>query len=228
MPLDSHYTLVLASQSPRRKELLGWVDIPFLICCADLDETSDFQDPLAICKDIAHQKGRAVLEQLKLSPHFMKEMHPLIVSADTIVTLNGIIFGKPADRGHAAEMLMALSGKTHRVITAVCLMGINPQGQLRQHTFACETDVTFAPISMDILSHYLDSGESLDKAGSYGIQGKGLTFVSDVRGSYSNVVGFPLNEFIDQLKTFLDMAHDDAGAWRQYFKRDLSFWNGRS
>lgn len=215
-------TLVLASASPRRKELLGWMDIPFVIHSSDIDENSLHTDPVAICKDVAQQKGVAVLDCLKKHPLFLKGFNPFVVSADTIVTLGDMIFGKPKNVVHASEMLMALSDKTHKVITAVYLGMIDSSGHFRQHVFSCETDVTFSAIPMDILSHYLSSGDSLDKAGAYGIQGKGLTFVSSVSGSYSNVVGFPLSHFIEETKRFLHLDNDDAGAWRQMFSADVS------
>lgn len=215
-------TLILASGSPRRKELLGWIDIPFMVKSADIDEVSDYQDPLAICKDIAEKKGNAVLEMIKAHPAFLRGLNPFIVSADTIVTLDDVIFGKPSSVLQAGEMLMALSGKTHRVITAVTMIMVRADGHLKRHTFSCETDVTFSPIRMDILSHYLESKDSLDKAGAYGIQGKGLTFVSKVAGSYSNVVGFPLTDFLDELRYFLECHQDDSGVWRNMFLNDLS------
>ncbi len=214
-------TLILASGSPRRKELLGWLDIPFIIYSADIDENSEHDHPMAICKDVAQQKGLAVVEQVKKHSLFLKGFNPLIVSADTIVTLGNTIFGKPKDVVQASEMLMSLSNKTHRVITAVYLAMIDSRGHFRQHTFACETDVTFSAIPMDILSNYLASGDSLDKAGAYGIQGKGLTFISSVLGSYSNVVGFPLSHFVQELKLFLGAENDVTDAWRKQFSYDL-------
>ncbi len=216
MQLDK-FTLILASKSPRRKELLGHLDIPFVILSEEVDEVSEFSDPVAICNDIASQKGHAVMKSLEHHPKLYKSFLPLVVSSDTIVTLGDKIYGKPCSIEEASSMLMELSGKTHRVITSVYMASLDQKSELKSKVFACETDVTFAPISMDVLSHYLDSGDSLDKAGAYGIQGQGLTFVDEVKGSYSNVVGFPLSTFIAELKAFLGFSDDEAGLWRECF-----------
>lgn len=216
MQLDK-FTLILASKSPRRRELLGHLNIPFVILSEDVEEVSDFHDPVAICNDIASQKGRAVMQSLEKHPKLYKSFLPFVVSSDTIVTLGDKIYGKPKSVEEASSMLMELSGKTHRVITSVYMASLDQRGGLKSKVFACETDVTFSPISMDILKHYLDTGDSLDKAGAYGIQGQGLTFVDKVNGSYSNVVGFPLSTFVDELRNFLGFENDQSGLWRECF-----------
>lgn len=215
MQLD-RYELILASKSPRRKELLGWIDIPFRIISLEIDEISSFSNPTAVCKDIATQKGKAVFNHLKEEKSFLGKF---IVSSDTIVTCDGIIYGKPDSIDEASQMLLALSGKEHNVITSVYMCFVDSNRILHEHVFACETKVTFANISMDILDNYLKTGDSLDKAGAYGIQGKGLTFISKIEGSYSNVVGFPLDTFIQELKTFLGYNNDEKGEWRENFVR---------
>lgn len=216
MQLDK-YTLILASKSPRRKELLGHLNIPFSIVSEDVEEVSTFSDPIAFCKDIAFQKGHAVMQGLLKHPGLYTKFLPLVVSSDTIVTLDHEIYGKPRTVSEASEMLMKLSGKTHKVITSVYMESLDQNRELKSRIFACETLVTFSQISMDILNDYLRTGDSLDKAGAYGIQGKGLTFVSKVEGSYSNVVGFPLDSFIEELKTFLGFSGDESGIWRESF-----------
>lgn len=185
------YQLILASQSPRRKELLGWLNIPFEIRPADIDEEIDERDPQKMVETLALAKAQATLA---ISP----EANPLIIASDTTVFLGQTIFSKPSDRQHARKILLELSGQTHTVFTAVSILT-----RERSYSFSVATKVTFQKITEDLMAPYLESGDSLDKAGAYGIQGMGLTFVKSVEGSYSNVVGFPLAEFIDELKGFL-------------------------
>lgn len=181
--------LILASGSPRRKQLLGFLNIPFEIHTADIDETSNKATPEDQACDISEQKGRAVLE--KFSPE-----NSLIISSDTMVILDNKIFGKPGTVDKARTMLKELSGKTHQVVTAVTF--IFPNGE--SHNFFDSTKVSFNSIDDDILEDYLKTEDSLDKAGAYGIQGASLTFIARLEGSYSNVVGFPLEKVVNELK----------------------------
>lgn len=215
----SKYSLVLASKSPRRKELLGWMKIPFEIVVQDTDEISSFSRVDEVVVDVAKQKGHAVLKELSKRDDFLKSYFPLIVSSDTIVTLGDTIYGKPKNADDARRMLLELSDKTHKVLTAVHIIAHDLKtNKLKEHSFYCMTDVTFENISKDLLDVYIGTNESLDKAGSYGIQGPSLTFISNVNGSYSNVVGFPLSDFINHLKEFLGYTDDCHGAWRSLFK----------
>lgn len=190
------YQLVLGSQSPRRKELLSWLNIPFIIKTADLDEISLEEDPKEVAMDLALQKGRAVREAVNTTNAF-------IVSSDTIVVLGNTIYNKPKDRADARRILLELAGKTHQVITGVCFQFIDQQGKRREHRFYDETLVTFDEIDEVTLENYLDTNDSLDKAGAYGIQGPSLTFIANVNGSYSNVVGFPLNRVKEEMSILL-------------------------
>ncbi len=200
------YKLILGSQSPRRKELLSWANIPFEILTADLDEISVEIDPEEVAMDIAHQKGKAVFDRVS------KDVNPFVISSDTIVVLDQKIYGKPKDREDARRILTELSDKTHFVITGVCFIFHDETGKVREHRFYDQTDVTFNEITPDLMESYLDTGDSLDKAGAYGIQGPSLTFISKVEGSYSNVVGFPLDRVISELKIIL------GENWRQCFE----------
>lgn len=215
---NKKYSLILGSQSPRRKELLGWLGIPFEICPTNIEEITEKTIPLEVAEDLAALKGRAVLDKLKERLETDKDFFPFVISSDTIVTLDNKIYGKPNGVDGAREMLKELSGKTHTVITSVFIGFKNFQGELIEDIFSCQTDVTFASIDEDVLEHYLISGESLDKAGSYGIQGQGLVFISDLRGSYSNVVGFPLDMFHNRLKRVLGHQNDNEGKWRELFQ----------
>ncbi len=202
------FKLVLGSQSPRRKELLSYLNIPFDIVTADLDEVSSHKDPVKVVKDLAEQKGQAVLaECLK---KYDKDITPLIISSDTIVCLGDIIFNKPENTDDAKRILMQLSGKSHIVRTGVTFTC--PQREA--YSFVVETKVEFDHISPEILEIYIATGDSLDKAGAYGIQGPSLTFISKISGSYSAVVGFPLSDVVRELKGFLA---DESENWRERF-----------
>jgi len=212
------YSLVLASQSPRRKELLGWMDIPFEIISSDIPEESMFDEPEEIAEDLAGLKGRAVFDRLKTKSGFGTEYFPLVVASDTVVGCEGKIYGKPEDRNDAREMLKELSGQTHIVATGVYIGCWDvAKKAYRETLFSVISAVTFDNIADDILENYLKTDESLDKAGAYGIQGKGLTFIAELEGSYSNVVGFPLADFIDELRIFLGFDKDKKGEWRKLF-----------
>jgi septum formation protein len=200
------YKLILGSQSPRRKELLSWMKIPFEIKTADLDEISTEEDPEEVAMDLAWQKGHAVYESLD------NKEHCFVISSDTIVVLDQKIYGKPKDRSDAKRILFELSNRTHFVITGVCFHFHDETGKLRQHRFYDQTDVTFNEISNDLMENYLDTNDSMDKAGAYGIQGPSLTFISKLDGSYSNVVGFPLDKVISELEIVL------GESWRKRFE----------
>ena len=202
--------LILGSQSPRRKELLSWINLPFTILTADLDEVSLETDPTAFALDLASQKAHAVLEKVLAKPY--ETNHPFVISSDTIVVLDGKIYGKPKDKNEAREILSELSNRTHEVITGVSFLFLDlATGKIREHLFYDTTEVTFNEISSDLMENYIATEDSLDKAGAYGIQGPGLTFISKVNGSYSNVVGFPLDKVVTELKIIL------GEGWRYCF-----------
>tara|TARA_R100000656_G_scaffold124808_2_gene103930 strand:- start:894 stop:1514 length:621 start_codon:yes stop_codon:yes gene_type:complete len=194
---EKTFKLILGSQSPRRKELLGFLGIPFDIHTADLEEISNHTDPVEVVKDLALQKGKAVLDSIRSK--YSEEMIPVVVSSDTIVCLGETIYNKPADRDDAKRILMELSGKAHIVRTAVAFSSTHKPPLV----FVVETKVTFDDISPELLEIYLDTGDSLDKAGAYGIQGPSLSFISKVEGSYSAVVGFPLSDVVAKLKEYM-------------------------
>lgn len=192
------YQLILGSQSPRRKELLSWLNIPFKIVTADLAEISEEEDSEKIAMDLASQKAHAVWEQLPDSQECF------VVASDTIVVLDGKLYGKPTGKDDARRILKELSGKTHEVITGVSFLFKNSETKkIREHLFFDSTEVEFNEISKDLLESYIATGDSLDKAGAYGIQGPSLTFISKINGSYSNVVGFPLNKIVSELAIIL-------------------------
>jgi septum formation protein len=222
MASDIKYKLILASGSPRRKELLSWLDIPFEIIKADIEEHSEELDSVLFAEDIAKQKGNEVFKILKKDKNFGNTLFPFVISSDTIVCLGKKIFGKPKNRDDARIMLKELSGKTHLVITSVSFSYNKFDGEEVCHTFSGKTMVTFENITEDILENYLLSDESLDKAGAYGIQGRGLSFISNIEGSYSNVVGFPLSDVVREMKSTLGFSEDNTGEWRKLFLQNIS------
>lgn len=201
----SNYQLVLGSGSPRRKELLAALYLPFTIKVSDIDEITEATKPDDVVKDLALLKGRDILS-------LYGQKSDIILAADTIVVLDDKILGKPQDVDDAREMLKSLSGKTHSVLTGVAL--------LSHETEVCfyeESQVTFREISDDLLELYLATGESLDKAGAYGIQSKALAFIEKLDGSYSNVVGLPLDRVLIELKKFIGVENDTNTKWRELF-----------
>ena len=176
--------LILASASPRRASLLRLLDIPFEIAPSNVDETLDTRlPPPEHVREIAQRKTRAI------APHFD---HALVLGADTVVALENTILGKPRDADHARAMLAQLSGKTHRVYTGLALADTET-GQIL--TEVATTSVTLRTLSQQDISRYVATGESLDKAGAYGAQGRASAFIQSVSGCFYNVVGLPLARF---------------------------------
>lgn len=195
--------VVLASASPRRIQILENIGFPCTVEPSKFAETLDkasFNSPAEYA--VANAKGKAleVSQRLKLE---YGEDWITIIGADTVVELDGTILEKPLDKKGAVEMLQKLNGRTHLVHTGVSLVR-KMVNEVQQHCFHEQTSVTFGQLSDEIITAYVDSGELLDKAGAYGIQGLGGTLVKKIDGDYYNVVGLPLyrlcNELSDQLK----------------------------
>lgn len=186
------YNIILGSQSPRRQELLHGLDLNFTVnVIAGLEEnypaTLQGED---IPMFLAQQKAEAYLNSL--TP---KDM---LITADTIVWLDGIVYGKPKDEADAKKMLRALSGKTHDVITGVCVTTTE-----RQETFAAISKVTFASFSDDEINYYIEKYRPMDKAGSYGVQEWiGYIGVEHIDGSFYNVMGLPVQRLYTLLKNW--------------------------
>ena len=180
-------TLVLASASPRRQELLRNAGIAFTVQPADIDESPrDGESPVECALRLAREKALAV-----------SGSHPedCVLGADTIVVVDGKILGKPRDAADAARMLRLLSGRTHEVVTGVCLVG--PGGELRTasrelRTGSETTRVTMCEISDEEIKEYIATEEPMDKAGAYAIQGMASRWIPRIEGDYSNVVGLPV------------------------------------
>lgn len=185
-------TLYLASGSPRRRELLTQIGVPFLTQIAPIDEnTLPGESPIAYVERLARAKGQAGLAALA------DTRDAVVLGADTAVVLDGRVLGKPADCAEALATLSALSGRSHQVLTAVALVS-----RERLESRVVTSQVTFRPLSQAEIEAYWASGEPQDKAGSYGIQGLAAVFVSQLQGSYSAVVGLPLCETAALLAEF--------------------------
>lgn len=172
--------LILASSSPRRYELLQTLNIPFTTYSPNVDETiSEKLNPEEIVLTLSKRKAQAVLSVYP---------NDLILSADTIVTLDKKILGKPTTEEEAKNMLLQLSGNIHSVYTGVTLLDSK-----EETSFIVKTDVEFWPLTIDEINWYIATGEPFDKAGGYGIQGKGGLFVKSIKGDYFSVVGLPIS-----------------------------------
>jgi len=201
--------LLLASASPRRAELLHTLGVDFAICSADVDETPhhgenpvDYATRLALSKAIA---GHSLPETIKQAAETKKQaakknsavLDTPALGADTIVTVDGELLGKPADEAAAFAMWQKLAGRMHEVITAVAVVDAK-----RRQVIPVTTRVWFASMSIADMQAYWRSGEPCDKAGAYGIQGLGGVFVERIEGSYSAVVGLPVRETWQLLRDF--------------------------
>ena len=180
--------VILASQSPRRSELLSLMGIPFEVVVRKVDESFPKQlDPVSAVRHIAEKKAKAFIDDTT---------DGLVISADTIVTIDGQILGKPVDRDHAVNMLTRLSGRKHEVITAVALLH---DGDI--HLFHEVTEVYFRAFTADEIDYYIDHYRPFDKAGAYGIQEWiGIVAVDKIVGSYTNVVGLPTARLGNELR----------------------------
>jgi septum formation protein len=180
--------LILASASPRRAELLRQLDLKFQVVPSAAPELAhEHLTPLEICQLNAHRKARAVAKKLPDS---------LVLGADTLVFLDGEILGKPANLDEAFRMMQLLAGRTHQVVTGVNLIRLRAH---RERIFAVSSDVTFLPLTADQIHGYFAKVNPLDKAGAYAIQEEGDSIVEKVTGSFTNVVGLPLEKLREEL-----------------------------
>ena len=186
--------IVLASGSPRRKELLAKTGLKFSVVVSGGEEKAETSDPAETVEKLSLDKASAVADLLQA------EKEPqLIIGADTVVACDGEILGKPSDREDAFRMLWKLQGQTHQVYTGVTLL-LKKKHTWQAHTFSEKTDVQFYPVSREELLAYIETGEPMDKAGSYGIQGGFGIYVKGICGDYHNVVGLPVGRLVYELK----------------------------
>lgn len=216
MQKEQNVRLVLASASPRRRELLSQIGLEFTVMPSTKEENAKTTEAGALVQELSRQKAVDIWEQLSgdqgqnpdadqeqiseetQEPNLNGKRQPelLVIGADTVVCCEGKILGKPHSREAAAEMLTALQGRSHEVYTGVTLYS-----QSETVTFFECTQVEFYPMTEAEISEYIDSKEPMDKAGAYGIQGLGALFVKDIRGDYNNVVGLPVGRLYQELKS---------------------------
>ncbi|MEE0944377.1 MAG: Maf family protein [Clostridia bacterium] len=186
--------IILASASPRRSEILKNIGLRFDIVVSDADESSISEN----CPAELYVQGLALLKAAAAAKKTECEKDGVVIAADTVVVLDGKILGKPKDREDAAEMLRMLSGREHSVITGICVL------RLKDAFSVCESVVTkvkFKDLSPELIDLYVATNEPLDKAGAYGIQGKGAILAERIDGDYFNVVGLPVSRLCEILQS---------------------------
>ena len=186
--------IILASGSPRRRELMIQAEIPFTVQVSDCEEYTTKEKPDEMVLELSEKKAKAVAEKLHECA--------VVIGADTVVALEGKIMGKPNNRQEAFEMLHSLQGKTHQVWTGVTIIECAEDGTWKKESFAQKTDVEMYLMEEKEIWEYIDSGEPMDKAGAYGIQGKAMVFIKEIRGDYYNVVGLPMARLYQKLKKY--------------------------
>ena len=188
--------IILGSASPRRKQLLSLIITDFTVVVSDIEEIVTQNDPALVAVELAEQKATAVCTLLDC------DEDALVIGADTIVFTDRIL-GKPADEEEAVQMLRSLSGITHSVVTGVCVKSTRTG---EKESFYSETKVEFVKLSEEEIQRYVKSGEPLDKAGAYGIQGVAARFIKNINGCYYNVVGLPIQKLSESLR---NMGYSD-------------------
>ena len=192
--------IILASASPRRRELLTQIGLKFEVMPSDKAENMQGNRPAQVVMGLAMDKAEDIFGQIvsecsdETADSKAEKEEILVIGADTIVALDDIILGKPKDEAEALKMLCFLQGKTHQVYTGVCMMTAD-----KTQVFYEKTDVTMYPADEEQLRQYIRSGEPMDKAGSYAIQGRGCVLVQEIHGDYNNVVGLPVAEIWQRL-----------------------------
>ncbi len=186
--------VILASASPRRKELLAQIVDEFEICVSDVDERITESEPAKVVEELSVQKAFAVYSKT--------EGDVLVIGADTVVAMGDNILGKPADKREAFSMLQMLQAKEHCVYTGVTVY-LRRDNKEQRMTFSECTGVHFYPMTEVEIQEYISTGEPMDKAGAYGIQGIGGRFVERISGDYNNVVGLPIARLYQALKEYL-------------------------
>ncbi len=190
--------IVLASASPRRRELLSQAGVAFEVKPAGGEERITSTEPSEVVEELSCQKAIFTAKALEKETGYVSE-NCIVIGADTIVSYEGRILGKPASKEEAVRMLSMLQGNTHQVYTGVTVL-VKEQDDWKQHTFFECTDVIFYPVTEEEIIAYVDSGDPMDKAGAYGIQGSWGAYVKGIRGDYNNVVGLPLARLVYEMK----------------------------
>lgn len=197
------YQIILASESPRRKEIMDIMGITYRVMSAHVKEETVETVPEDMVKSLASLKSRAILpEVLKLleeGGQTEKQTDFLIIGADTMVFYQEHVMGKPKNEEDAVRMLKLLSDEVHEVYTGVCILILTMDGKQKELNFAVSTKVKVRPLSEEQIADYIATGEPMDKAGAYAIQGRFGIYIKEIIGDYYNVVGFPIAKIYDTL-----------------------------
>ena len=186
------YRIILASGSPRRKELLEQIGVTFEIKTSSKEEVITSTDPESVVKELSMMKAEDVAEKVP-GP-------ALILGADTVVAHGGRILGKPKDKEDAIQMISSFAGEEHYVYTGVCILRKEEDGSVKKISFAEGTKVMVYPMTTEEIAAYVESGEPMDKAGAYAIQGLFAPYIKGIEGDYYNIVGFPIAGIYQRLK----------------------------
>ncbi|MBR3645791.1 MAG: septum formation protein Maf [Lachnospiraceae bacterium] len=201
--------IILASQSPRRLELMSQAGFDFEVIPSDVEEIITSAVPSEIVKELSSQKAQDVFNKLLSSMNSLPiltddDINLMVIGADTVVANGNSILGKPHDHEEAFNMLSSLSGKTHQVYTGVSVYLYNFSSKsTKKHSFYESTDVTFYELSSSEINSYISTRDCFDKAGSYGIQGPFAIHVKGIKGDYNNVVGLPIARLYQELKNIM-------------------------
>lgn len=196
--------IILASGSPRRRELLTRIGMVFEVRKSGAEEKTSAKEPPELVEELSGLKASDVWQKLSCD----EKKNSIVLGADTVVSLDGNIMGKPKDKADAVRMLSQLQGRVHQVYTGVTLIyeealeGINDRKgtQCRVKSFFEKTDVVMYPMTLEEITDYVATGEPMDKAGAYGIQGKCAAYIKEISGDYNNVVGLPVGRLYQEMK----------------------------
>ncbi len=189
--------IILASGSPRRRELMAQIGLAIEVIPSHKEEVVTEDTPERIVKALSNQKAEDIWTQ---NPD--RHATCVVIGADTIVVRDGEVLGKPKDEADAIHMLHSLQGRSHQVYTGVTIYFLDEEGAPQSYSFAVETDVNVYPMTDEEIRAYVDSKDPMDKAGAYGIQGAFAAYIRSITGEYNNVVGLPVGRLYQELKAF--------------------------
>ena len=199
-------SIILASKSPRRKEIMQQVGLKFEIMVSDEEEKITQTEPSKVVVELSMQKAEAVYSKLSkdeiLSSKQEENQKYIIIAADTVVAVDDVVLGKPIDRTDAYNMINAIQGKMHSVLTGITVIICNEDNVLRKISFYEKTNVEIYNMTESEINRYIDGNEPYDKAGGYAIQGEFASYVKRIEGDYYNVVGLPIARIIRELKNY--------------------------
>lgn len=189
--------IILASGSPRRREMMDRLGLPYTVITSDKEEDMSGHVPVTMVKMLSRMKAEDVFDKTRFDGNYR---NCVIIGCDTVVAHKGSILGKPHSEQEAYDMLRSLSGDAHQVYTGVCILVVEEDDVIRQHNFDVCTDVSVCELTDDEINKYIASGEPMDKAGAYAIQGLFAPYVTGISGDYYNIVGFPISRIYAVLK----------------------------